>query len=168
MATSKTPEQIERRRERRKARRLAKKLSRPVSENACNLCGRTLTDPESIQRGFGPSCWKKATADKEHFEGCFPEAEAALRNADEDAATCLCGCDLRGQPVEGYEHDSGWKTDHGIQWLFVTCPNCKYEMALWKMGIRRGQDFSSQPEPEAPVEEEEKKEEVLDLSHSLR
>jgi len=24
----------------------------------CGKCGRTLTDPESIQRGIGPECWK--------------------------------------------------------------------------------------------------------------
>lgn len=26
-------------------------------EGKCGKCGRRLTDPESIQRGFGPKCW---------------------------------------------------------------------------------------------------------------
>lgn len=25
----------------------------------CGCCGRVLTDPEAISRGFGPECWKK-------------------------------------------------------------------------------------------------------------
>ena len=25
----------------------------------CGYCGRLLTDPESMQRGFGPECWRK-------------------------------------------------------------------------------------------------------------
>lgn len=27
--------------------------------NRCGKCGRTLKDPESIQRGFGPVCYRK-------------------------------------------------------------------------------------------------------------
>lgn len=26
----------------------------------CKLCGKELTDPESIARGYGPECYKKA------------------------------------------------------------------------------------------------------------
>lgn len=29
-------------------------------EGRCARCGRQLTDPDSIQRGFGPECYKKA------------------------------------------------------------------------------------------------------------
>lgn len=25
----------------------------------CNVCGRKLTDAESIKRGYGPVCWKR-------------------------------------------------------------------------------------------------------------
>jgi len=28
----------------------------------CAKCGRVLTDPKSIKRGFGPKCWKKIHA----------------------------------------------------------------------------------------------------------
>lgn len=28
-------------------------------EGKCGRCGRTLTEPESIKRGFGPICWQK-------------------------------------------------------------------------------------------------------------
>ena len=30
----------------------------------CGCCGRVLTDPEAISRGFGPECWKKV---KDHI-----------------------------------------------------------------------------------------------------
>lgn len=30
----------------------------------CAMCGRKLTDPESVQRGFGPECWKKVNAEQ--------------------------------------------------------------------------------------------------------
>lgn len=26
-------------------------------EGRCGICGKTLTDPESIKRGYGPDCW---------------------------------------------------------------------------------------------------------------
>jgi len=25
----------------------------------CNRCGKTLTNPKSIDRGYGPVCWRK-------------------------------------------------------------------------------------------------------------
>lgn len=28
-------------------------------EGMCGRCGRTLTTPESVERGLGPECWKK-------------------------------------------------------------------------------------------------------------
>ena len=27
----------------------------------CQKCGRKLTDPESIERGYGPECWNGLT-----------------------------------------------------------------------------------------------------------
>jgi hypothetical protein len=28
----------------------------------CKRCGRTLTDPVSVERGIGPDCWQKEAA----------------------------------------------------------------------------------------------------------
>ena len=28
----------------------------------CQKCGKKLTDPESIKRGYGPECWNSLTA----------------------------------------------------------------------------------------------------------
>jgi hypothetical protein len=30
-------------------------------ENRCARCGRALTTPESVQRGFGPECWQRVS-----------------------------------------------------------------------------------------------------------
>lgn len=30
-----------------------------IFRNFCNFCGGIITDPKSIARGYGPSCWKK-------------------------------------------------------------------------------------------------------------
>lgn len=35
-------------------------------ESNCGVCGRTLTDPESIERGIGPECYKQET--KSHHQ----------------------------------------------------------------------------------------------------
>lgn len=56
-------------------------------------------------------------------------------------ARCHCGTDLRGLPVVGYPHDGGYETPIGKYWLYILCPNCRYEMALWKLGIERGRKF---------------------------
>jgi len=31
------------------------------------------------------------------------------------------------------------------QWLFIHCPDCGYEMALWKIGVDRDQYFRTTP-----------------------
>ncbi len=30
-----------------------------IYRHHCAFCGGIITDPKSIQRGYGPSCWKK-------------------------------------------------------------------------------------------------------------
>ena len=38
-------------------------------EDKCCICGRQLTDPESIDRGIGPECYGKATASEHQVKG---------------------------------------------------------------------------------------------------
>lgn len=33
-------------------------------EGCCARCGKRLTDPQSIERGFGPHCWSSLTGEK--------------------------------------------------------------------------------------------------------
>lgn len=63
------------------------------------------------------------------------------RNVNAEKAVCMCGHDLRCEVVLGYQHDGGWFTPRGRYWLFVKCPTCGYDTALWKMGVPRDQRF---------------------------
>jgi len=53
--------------------------------------------------------------------------------------TCSCGRDLHGLPIYRYPHDAGWKVSGIIepQWLYIHCPKCDYDLAIWKLGIPR-------------------------------
>lgn len=45
----------------------------------------------------------------------------------------------RGWVLEYYPHDGGWDVDgfpHKL-WLYIVCPKCHYQSALWKIGIPR-------------------------------
>lgn len=47
--------------------------------------------------------------------------------------------DLSTLPIEHYDHDGGWPVlgFKERQWLYVTCPRCGYQWALWKLGVSR-------------------------------
>jgi len=53
--------------------------------------------------------------------------------------TCTCGFEgLDKLPIEYYPHDGGWDIGYKRkQWLYVTCPDCEYQWALWKLGVSR-------------------------------
>lgn len=34
----------------------------------CQKCGKKLTDPESIKRGYGPECWESITGQQNSFK----------------------------------------------------------------------------------------------------
>jgi len=50
-----------------------------------------------------------------------------------------CGTPLWNQRIEYYPHSDGWEVEGFLekQWLYVTCPKCGYQWALWKLGIPR-------------------------------
>lgn len=53
---------------------------------------------------------------------------------------CDCGHEgLKSLHIEHYPHGAGWPVQGfpELQWLYVTCPKCKYEWALWKLGVPR-------------------------------
>ena len=76
----------------------------------------------------------------------FPEVTDWVRQHCE-RAQCKCGQDLRCEDVRGYPHISGWWTDSGKVWLYSHCPTCGYDVALWKIGVDRDQDFRISPPP---------------------
>jgi predicted nucleic-acid-binding Zn-ribbon protein len=51
--------------------------------------------------------------------------------------SCLfCGYEnLKKLPIENYSHNGGLAVADfkEKQWLFITCPQCSYQWALWKL-----------------------------------
>lgn len=54
-----------------------------------------------------------------------------------------CENDLTGLPIQYFNsinaYRAGWIVEglpHKV-WLFIVCPNCKYQWALWKLGVSR-------------------------------
>lgn len=55
------------------------------------------------------------------------------------AKCSACGDRLDGQPIKARSHSGGW-TVKGLsekQWLYIICPRCKCQNALWKLGVPR-------------------------------
>ena len=44
---------------------------------------------------------------------------------------------LNNEEIKAYDHLGGYKVDgfKKRQWLFIVCPQCQYEFALWKLGV---------------------------------
>lgn len=53
---------------------------------------------------------------------------------------CDCGFEgLDTLPIESYDHSGGWEVEgfQSKQWLYIHCPKCDYDWALWKLGVNR-------------------------------
>jgi len=76
----------------------------------------------------------------ESYEFYLPEEEAQRFRKQFTDTKCLCGYDLKDEPLVYYKkHDAGWKIkgeDEKV-WIYVKCPSCGYDMAIWKMGVPR-------------------------------
>ena len=67
-------------------------------------------------------------------------AEKIRGQYDPKRTHCLCGYDLQYEDIIYYKpHESGWKIpgETELVWLYVKCPLCGYDMAIWKMGVPR-------------------------------
>jgi len=84
----------------------------------------------------------------DHFDECAKKSREAPKPTLEDYRKqitrdeCDGGCGfkgLKGLPIEHYDHDGGWPVEgfKEKQWLYVTCPKCGYQWALWKLGVPR-------------------------------
>jgi len=108
-------------------RELEKKQSSPYP------CGKTEMDAKC------PDCL-------DHFDECAKKSRAEPKPSLEDYRKqikddkCSCGyVGLSKLRIEHYDHDGGWPVEgfEEKQWLYVTCPKCGYQWALWKLGIPR-------------------------------
>jgi len=79
----------------------------------------------------------RALEDYQHYD----QNSKAQAYADliKDFACRTCSFDLRNEPILHYNHSSGWPVEgyNEKQWLFITCPKCGYQNALWKLGVSR-------------------------------
>ena len=133
--------------------------------NQTNLLGQELKIPSKITEVCCESCYtakeekctcqchgayhglgnlNKAKIDSS-YEKQLPEPEAQIirkqyGSVESRKPLCLCGYDLSKEPIIYYTpHDYGWTVEGEPRkcWLYVKCPNCGYDMAVWKMGVPR-------------------------------
>lgn len=52
---------------------------------------------------------------------------------------CHCGFDLSKETIWSYDHCDGWEVEEtdALQWLWIECPKCHYQMSIWKLGVSR-------------------------------
>ncbi len=55
---------------------MSEKRSGGVKCSKCQKCGKKLTDPESMARGYGPECWSQITGEP-------PDSNAKVGDEDE-------------------------------------------------------------------------------------
>jgi len=49
-----------------------------------------------------------------------------------------CGASLRDQKIRFYPHSAGYRIGYNLrQWLYIRCPVCLIDYALWKLGVRK-------------------------------
>lgn len=113
----------------------------------CSICGRCLTDPDSIKREIGPICYsglKKEQQSSYHNPSEIiltpdmgGEIETFIKETRGKEYRCL---GLSGDHIEtvrvwyGYPHDGGIQDKNGKKWWANTkCSKSNYEMSWWKV-----------------------------------
>lgn len=60
------------------------------------------------------------------------------RNQMTKRNTCGCGfVGIHDRDIYGYTHPEGWCVRNGCYWLWIHCPKCEYDLAIWKLGVPR-------------------------------
>ncbi len=75
----------------------------------------------------------------EDIKGVFDSLDDVLKYVD--GKRCFCGYKFNltiGIELGMYKHPGGWlvKSLNEVLWLYVNCPNCGSQVALWK--LRKG------------------------------
>ncbi|WP_156157428.1 DUF6011 domain-containing protein [Methanosarcina siciliae] len=119
--------------------------------NTCKRCNRALKDPTSVERGYGPVCWKKTQVEDEQQEKiCEPCSTIAYRGLANhtmreirkrilqgNIQECSCGEPLETGEVRSYDHDDGYdlKGFGAPQWVYHECARCGHQLSIWKLRI---------------------------------
>lgn len=131
-----------------------------MASRRCIACGRILSDPSSVQRGYGPECYariRRATTvtRDDHTTVTYVDQPLAARSrkalqtvvaralhrfrADGDPVRCSCGTPLTAGFLDLHDHLGhggirmpGYGAD---LWPTLRCDRCGYELAVWKIGV---------------------------------
>ncbi|WP_048180582.1 DUF6011 domain-containing protein [Methanosarcina siciliae] len=120
--------------------------------NTCKRCNRALKDPTSIERGYGPVCYKKIQVvdDEQQEKICEPGStivykglanhtmrEIRKRVMSGNIQECSCGEPLETGELRSYDHDGGYelKGFGAPQWVYLECSNCRHQLSIWKLRI---------------------------------
>lgn len=117
----------------------------------CKRCGKKLSDPKSMKRGYGPICAKKiqweqkkqATINEFYHKGekevnNHPSLSEYWNEVLENTyrTKCTCGSDLFTNGImDHYEHSGGCFVNgyKNKQWIFITCLKCNYSWSISKL-----------------------------------
>lgn len=91
----------------------------------------------------------------ERWRECPPTLKEISEWVDEQKIPCDCATRknikgdviLQGSNIKSYNHDGGWRIEGclRLQWVYVHCPTCSYDWALWKL-INRAKACKVHPE----------------------
>ncbi|WP_158024128.1 DUF6011 domain-containing protein [Methanosarcina horonobensis] len=112
----------------------------------CLRCKKHLKDHKSKSRGYGPTCWKKVlptlpscppTTEIRSIENIFAvNAVYESLQARISSHSCpSCGALLDSAEVRSYDHEDGLNLRGFLQpqWVYVSCPHCRVDIALHKL-----------------------------------
>ena len=132
-----------------------------MTSRRCMACGRILTDPTSVARGYGPECHAKirgatkatredgteitivdaklAGKSRLALMKAVGRALARLRSAGTPALCRSCGEPLMAGYVDVRDHRGaggiripGYGSD---LWAVIRCSECRHELSVWKIGV---------------------------------
>ncbi|MFH1613314.1 MAG: DUF6011 domain-containing protein, partial [bacterium] len=120
----------------------------------CRICGRTLSNPKSMEKGIGPICERKhsrkidvsQTQERGKQEkNQYPTLVDYTKQAKlyisrwKIDKKCMCGKPVQNGWVNHYEHESGWyvRDYKKKQWLYFECPKCGNQYSFAHAGVRR-------------------------------
>lgn len=156
----------------------------------CNRCGKPLSNPKSIERGYGPVCYKIVSHElKKHEElrekgsreennyPTFADYLHQLLNVEHKShEKCFCGTRFEDMDFDHYLSEysgwwlNGWKYR---QWLYLECPKCTHQWAFHHLRVSRS--FGNEPVPievqlhaKKTMEELQKKNRKLDAQNGRK
>jgi len=113
----------------------------------CLRCNRSLRDPTSKRRGYGPECWNKVKhalppsgapmTERRSISNIFTASHVTdqLKARISSLSCPFCGASLASASLHSYDHAEGLHLQgfFSPQWVFFTCPTCKLDSSLHRL-----------------------------------